>query len=91
MYLLVLNSKLTLSVTNTKVSIEVHVASAKVLAASDTPPFEVTDDVELGEDIRLRHRYLDLRRPTMQRNLLTRALIVRTMRRTLEAEGFIDV
>jgi len=71
--------------------IEVYVASAEVLAASDTPPFEVTDDVELGEDIRLRHRYLDLRRPTMQRNLLTRALIVRTIRRTLEAEGFIDV
>ncbi len=71
--------------------IEVHVASAEVLAASDTPPFEVTDDVELGEDIRLRHRYLDLRRPTMQQNLLTRALIVRTIRRTLEAEDFIDI
>ncbi|KPJ76776.1 MAG: hypothetical protein AMS14_01655 [Planctomycetes bacterium DG_20] len=71
--------------------IEVHVASIGVLAESDTPPFEVTEDAEIGEDTRLRHRYLDLRRPTMQRNLMTRALIVRTMRRTLEEEGFLDV
>ena len=71
--------------------IEVHVASIEVLARSDTPPFEVTEDAEIGEDTRLRHRYLDLRRPTMQRNLMTRALIVRTIRRTLDQEGFIDV
>jgi len=72
-------------------AIEVHVESAEVLSASETPPFEITDDVDVGEDIRLRHRYVDLRRPAMQRNMLARAQIVRTMRRTLEAEGFIDV
>jgi len=71
--------------------IEVHVDSAEVLARSDTPPFEVSDDVEVGEDVRLRYRYVDLRRPAMQRNLLARARIVRTIRRTLEAEGFVDV
>ena len=71
--------------------IEVHAASIKVLAESDTPPFEVTEEAEIGEDTRLRHRYLDLRRPVMQRNLMTRALLVRTMRRTLEDEGFLDV
>ncbi|HUU93830.1 MAG TPA: aspartate--tRNA ligase [Phycisphaerae bacterium] len=71
--------------------IEVHAASIEVLAESDTPPFEVTEDAEIGEDTRLRHRYLDLRRPVMQRNLMTRALLVRTMRRTLEEEGFLDI
>jgi len=79
---------------NTKIptgAIEVHVESAEVLAASDTPPFEISDDVDVGEDVRLRHRYVDLRRPAMQRNLLTRARIVRTIRRTLEDEGFVDV
>ncbi len=72
-------------------AIEVHVASAEVLSASETPPFEIADDVDVGEDVRLRHRYVDLRRPAMQRNMLARAQIVRTMRRTLEDEGFIDV
>ena len=71
--------------------IEVHVTAAEVLAMSDALPFEVTDETDAGEDIRLKYRYLDLRRPKMQRNLMTRALIVRTMRRVLEAEGFIDV
>ena len=71
--------------------IEVHATSAQILAESDAVPFEITDDVDLGEDIRLRYRYLDLRRPRMQRNLMTRALIVRTMRQTLEAEAFLDI
>ncbi len=71
--------------------IEVHVTRAEVLAKSDVPPFEVSDEVEVGEDVRLRHRYVDLRRPRMQRNLLTRARIVQVMRRTLEAEGFVEI
>ena len=71
--------------------IEVHVAKAEILAASDALPFEVTDACDAGEDIRLKYRYLDLRRPKMQRNMLTRHLIVRTMRRTLEDLGFAEV
>jgi aspartyl-tRNA synthetase len=71
--------------------IEVHAASAQILAQSDALPFEVSDSTDAGEDIRLRYRYLDLRRPKMQRNLVARHLIVRTMRQTLEAEGFVDV
>jgi len=71
--------------------IEVHVASAQTLAHSDTLPFEIADATDVGEDIRLKYRYLDLRRPTMQRNLLARHLVVRTMRQTLDAEGFVDV
>jgi aspartyl-tRNA synthetase len=71
--------------------IEVQVASAQVLAQSDALPFEISDSADVGEDIRLKYRYLDLRRPKMQQNLLARHLIVRTMRQALEAEGFIDV
>jgi aspartyl-tRNA synthetase len=71
--------------------IEVHVARAEVLAKSEPPPFAVADDCDAGEDVRLRYRYLDLRRPAMQRNLLLRHELVRTMRRVLEAEGFAEV
>ena len=71
--------------------IEIHVASAQVLAQSDALPFEISDSTDAGEDVRLKYRYLDLRRPRMQRNLLARHLIVRTMRQALEAEGFVDV
>jgi len=79
---------------NTKIptgAIEVHVAKAEILGKSAVPPFEISDDVEVGENVRLRHRYVDLRRPAMQQNLLTRATIVRTMRRTLEDQGFVEV
>jgi len=71
--------------------IEVRITRADVLAESDAPPIEISDDCEAGEDVRLRYRYLDLRRPRMQRNLLARHEIIKTMRGTLEAEGFIEV
>jgi aspartyl-tRNA synthetase len=71
--------------------IEIHVTRAEILASSEALPFEVTDESDAGEDIRLKYRYLDLRRAKMQRNLMTRHLIVRTMRRVLEEKQFIDV
>jgi aspartyl-tRNA synthetase len=71
--------------------IEIHVTRAEVLAASDALPFEVTDQSDAGEDIRLQYRYLDLRRACMQKNLLTRHLMVRTMRRVLEERGFAEI
>jgi aspartyl-tRNA synthetase len=71
--------------------IEVRSASAQVLSESDSLPFEVSDQADAGEDIRLKYRYLDLRRPKMQRNLMMRHLVVRTMRQTLEADGFVEV
>jgi aspartyl-tRNA synthetase len=71
--------------------IEVHAAKAEILAASDALPFEITDACDAGEDVRLKYRYLDLRRPQMQRNLLARHRIVRTMRQTLDDLGFAEV
>ena len=71
--------------------IEIHVASAQILAASEALPFEVSDQADAGEDIRLRYRYLDLRRPKMQRNLLARHTIVKAMRHTLEDMQFAEI
>jgi len=71
--------------------IEVHAAKAEILAASDALPFEITDACDAGEDVRLKYRYLDLRRPQMQRNLLARHRIGRTMRQTLDDLGFAEV
>ncbi len=71
--------------------IEVRVRSAEVLAESLPPPLEVSDQCDAGEDVRLRYRHLDLRRPVMQRNLVARHRIVQTMRRVLDEEGFVDV
>ncbi len=71
--------------------VEVAAASLEVLNPSETPPFPIEDRIEAGEDLRLRYRYLDLRRPEMTRVLATRASIVRLMREHLDALGFVEV
>jgi aspartyl-tRNA synthetase len=72
--------------------VEVAVAAADLLADSETPPFQIegyADDV--GEDTRLRYRYLDLRREGMREALLLRHRVTASMREFLGAEGFVDV
>jgi aspartyl-tRNA synthetase len=72
--------------------VEVAVAGAELLADSETPPFQIegyADDV--GEDTRLRYRYLDLRRAPMREALLLRHRMTAAMREFLGAEGFVDV
>jgi aspartyl-tRNA synthetase len=72
--------------------VEVAVAAADLLADSETPPFQIegyADDV--GEDTRLRYRYLDLRRAPMREALLLRHRVTAAMREFLGAEGFVDV
>jgi aspartyl-tRNA synthetase len=71
--------------------IEIRVEALTILNRAQTPPFPIAEGVEVAEDARLKHRYLDLRRPPMQRNLLTRHRIVRAIRRFFDGEGFIDV
>ncbi|MDD3088977.1 MAG: aspartate--tRNA ligase [Candidatus Omnitrophica bacterium] len=68
--------------------IEVDVDSAEVLSTSLTPPFEVKDDVNISEDIRLKYRYLDLRRPCMQEKLRIRDTFYRATFDFLHEEGF---
>ncbi len=69
--------------------IEVFGLKLEVLSASETPPFQLDDEV--GEDIRLQYRYVDLRRPEMQKRLQTRAKVTGFMRRFLEDQGFLDI
>jgi aspartyl-tRNA synthetase len=71
--------------------VEVHVTELERLAASETPPFPVDEDVEVDEVLRLRHRHLDLRRDAMREAMELRATIVATMRRVLEARDFLDI
>ena len=71
--------------------IEVVAMSLEILNTSQTPPFEIQDGIEISEDIRLRHRYLDLRRPSMQKNLMDRYRISRIARNFLDKNNFIEI
>jgi aspartyl-tRNA synthetase len=71
--------------------VEVRVARLEVLNRSLTPPFQPTAKELPGEDLRLRYRYIDLRRPAMQQTLLLRHRIIKTMRDYFDELGFIDV
>jgi aspartyl-tRNA synthetase len=72
-------------------AVEVVVEGLEVLAAAVTPPFFVEDDIEVDETLRLKYRYIDLRRPRMFRNLLLRHQVVQAVRQYLGEQGFIDV
>ncbi|HEV8022343.1 MAG TPA: aspartate--tRNA ligase [Candidatus Lustribacter sp.] len=72
-------------------AIEVPVAQLEVLNRSETPPFVVSSDDDVDENVRLRYRYLDLRRPRMQNNLTVRHRIIKTMRDYFDAHDFIEV
>src|SRR4051812_33846791 len=71
--------------------IEVHVRSVQRLATAETPPFAVDDDAPVDENIRLKYRYLDLRRQRMQEALLLRHEVVLTMRETLAERDFVEI
>jgi len=71
--------------------IEVIAHSADILNASETPPFYINEDIEVEESLRLKYRYLDLRRTRMKENLLLRYRAVKFMRDFLDARGFIEV
>ena len=72
-------------------TVEVGVESLTVLAPADTLPFMIDDRVEIDEQIRLRYRYLDLRRPRMAANLKARSGATASIRRTLDSMGFLEV
>ena len=71
--------------------IEVQVENITILNASKTPPFSIDDKVEVSEDVRLKYRYLDLRRPAMFETLKMRHQVTQTMRNFLDSEGFLDI
>ena len=71
-------------------AVEVLGKSIQVLNPARTPPFQLDED-DVGEETRLRYRYVDLRRPEMFDRIATRARITRAMREFLDADGFIDI
>ena len=71
--------------------VEVGDCTVEVLNTAEPPPFPVTDRIDADETIRLRHRYVDLRRDRMQRNLRVRAAVNSALRGAMEAQGFIEI
>lgn len=71
--------------------IEIRAREVRILSESETPPFPIEADCKTKEEIRLKHRYLDLRRPDLQSKLLLRSKIATTMRSFMAQEGFIEV
>jgi aspartyl-tRNA synthetase len=71
--------------------IEVVAQSARILNEARTTPFYINEDVEVDEAMRLRYRYLDLRRPAMQRNLIFRHRAVKIIRDYLDSRGFLEI
>lgn len=72
-----------------QVELEAH--AIELLNEAKTPPFYINEEVDVDESLRLKYRYLDLRRQRMQRNILLRHQIVRVIRRFLDERGFVDV
>jgi len=71
--------------------IEVIAESVEILNPSKTPPFYINEDVQVDENLRLRYRYLDLRRQRMQENIILRHRVIKFMRDFLDARGFIEI
>ena len=71
--------------------IEVVVNSLTILNQARTPPFMIEDETDVAENVRLKYRYLDLRRPSLQKMLITRHKIGQAVRRFLDSNGFVDI
>jgi aspartyl-tRNA synthetase len=71
--------------------VEIFASELRLLNTSKTPPFVIEDEVSAGEETRLRYRYLDMRRPRLQRNIALRHRIVLEIRKTLDSQGFLEV
>ena len=72
-------------------AIEVMVNELKILNEAQTPPFLIEDDIEVSESIRLRHRHIDLRRPKIQHNIITRHRASAAIRNYMNKNGFLDI
>jgi aspartyl-tRNA synthetase len=71
--------------------IEVLTRELRILSVSENPPFLIEDNEEISENVRLRYRYLDLRRPRLQRNLILRHKVAKTVRAYLDGQGFLEI
>lgn len=71
--------------------IEVIAESLRILSESETPPFPIEADSQTKDELRLKHRYLDLRRPDLQKNLMMRSRVASLIRNFMEKEGFLEI
>ena len=71
--------------------IEVRANGLRILSESETPPFPIEENSKTKEELRLKYRYLDLRRPDIQRNLITRSRVATLTRAVLAEEGFLEI
>ena len=72
-------------------AIEILASELKILAEADTTPFEIIDETDVNENLRLKYRYLDLRRSSLQNNLITRNTITKVTRDYLDELGFLEI
>ena len=72
-------------------AVEVDATDVTILSTAEPPPFPLDDRIDVDEVVRLRHRYVDLRRPRMQRNLEVRARVNSAIRQAMEEQGFVEV
>jgi aspartyl-tRNA synthetase len=71
--------------------IEVNASELRILDSAKTPPLQITEESEVGEDLRLKYRYLDLRRPNMQQNLILRHKVKKSVRDYLDGYDFLEI
>jgi aspartyl-tRNA synthetase len=71
--------------------IEIYGLALTILNTAETPPFPLSEHANVGEDVRLKYRYIDLRRADMQKNLRFRSKVTTFIRNFLDSNGFIDV
>ncbi len=71
--------------------IEIEVKTLKILGKSETPPFEILNDTKANEELRLKYRYLDLRRPNLQNNILMRHKVTKVTRDYFDENGFVEI
>ena len=72
-------------------TIEVNLTELRIVSESQTPPFYIDEDCEANEQLRLKYRYLDLRRPDMQRNMILRHRIAKSARDYFDEKGFLEI
>lgn len=71
--------------------LEVRATSLRILSESETPPFPIEEHIQTKDELRLKYRFLDLRRPNLQRNLMLRSLVATEVRAFLAEEGFLEI
>lgn len=72
-------------------NVEIYVDELKILAESETPPFEIVENCKANEELRLKYRYLDLRRPDLMKNILIRHKLAKVTRDYFDKNGFIEI